>query len=138
MATMTRANHLDRSVFERLADMSDMDLLTLKNANQQNIADIKNRISIATQKLAEEGEYADRDWWRRVHTALRFRGRVDQAIALELRKRKEARKQATPSATLEGTLRFERAFYKIAKERLSEDIFVELVLEAKREANADS
>jgi ribosomal protein L20 len=94
------------------------------------IADIKTQIANAKSTAAATGEYSDRVWFNKAHTALRLKGREHQELQLEFgRRRKEERR--TYSVTLG------RIFIGVARAQLDYETFMSIMDKAVERINKE-
>ena len=114
------------------ADIKGMDyasLLEAKTANLYRLDMCKAQVARAQGELAETGLYADRDWWGRVHGAIRVFGKVDQAIGSRLAQLKRERSLLIQQEREEQATRKKRVltlpqhFMNVASETLDADMF---------------
>lgn len=123
-----------------LPEMSHEDLMRLKSANIGDICSIKDQLRQARVKVYTTGQYADPRWYANAEAALKHKGRLDQAIALELSARRSQRalqnelKLSTPKPRPVRTLT--GIFMEICQEELAETVFEEL--KAKARARLDN
>jgi hypothetical protein len=110
-----------------LEKMGEAELLDLKAKNQEKLATIREDLRLAGVEFHETGRRSDRDWYSRATFAKIRSGSLDQAIGYELSKRRK--RQKTEHA--ENQRSFYEAFMKAAKRRLSEDLYHELLDEAR-------
>lgn len=95
--------------------MSGDDLMALRTVAQEAIARIRDQLSSARVRVAETGLYADRDWYRRANSALRFKGSYIQRIQAAMGRKRRHRGR-----------NFERMFVEIAKETLPEGTYQQI------------
>jgi len=93
----------------------------------EDMASIRYQLEAAKSNAATDGEYADADWFRKATYALRMKGAQQQAISIEVGRRK----RMTQS-------RLETWFVRIAREILEEDLFDEIMDEAKDKVRSNS
>jgi hypothetical protein len=93
----------------------------------EDMASIRYQLEAAKSNAAMDGEYADADWFRKATYALRMKGAQQQAISIEVGRRK----RMTQS-------RLETWFVRIAREILEEDLFDEIMDEAKDKVRSNS
>lgn len=93
-----------------LDGLSERELLNLKQLTESEILDIERQINAAKNR-ADEGELADRDWWRRVNSALSIKKRQVRQIQSEL----ESKFRRAHS--------FERRFVELAERELPVETF---------------
>ncbi len=74
-----------------MISVQDSELLDLKIVIDNDIAYISATITEAKAKTISEGEYSDREWFRRATIAKKIKGGQSQMIQNELRKRRIAR-----------------------------------------------
>jgi hypothetical protein len=86
----------------------------------QDIASIKYQLETAKSDAMTEGDYADPAWFRKANYALRMKGINQQALTAEM-----GRRRRLTQSTLETW------FVRIAREILEEDLFDEIMDEAK-------
>lgn len=90
---------------------------------ERDIANIRTQIEAAQATAAQTGEYADRSWFRRARTALRYKGVEHQRLlkqAAELRRAEKNKRE----------VKFERAFIAAARRRLDPTLYQTLVDDA--------
>lgn len=88
---------------------------------QGEIIAIREQVETAKTESIYTGRYADRLWWQRAHTALRAKGRQICHINTLLGSMKHERHQ-----------KLEFAFIDVAREKLPDDEFNEILKEAIR------
>jgi hypothetical protein len=93
----------------------------------EDMASIRYQLESAKSAAALENEYADADWFRKATYALRMKGAQQQAISIEVGRRKRL-----AQSTLETW------FVRIAREILEEDLFEEIMDEAKDKVRSNS
>lgn len=86
----------------------------------EDMASIRYQLEAAKSNAAMDGEYADADWFRKATYALRMKGAQQQAISIEVGRRKRL---------IQSTL--ETWFVRVARQILEEDLFEEIMDEAK-------
>ena len=86
----------------------------------EDMASIRYQLEAAKSNAAMDGEYADADWFRKATYALRMKGAQQQAISIEVGRRKRLNQ-----STLETW------FVRHARQILDEDLFEEIMDEAK-------
>ena len=114
------------------ADLDAMnydELLEAKDKNLLDLAEIQNQIERAQAEVGISGSFSDRDWWRRVNAAKRFKGHRDQAISRRLSLEKAARHRAST---------FPEAFLEIARVQLDPDTFAHFKMLAEEELQDES
>lgn len=106
------------------------ELLALKLKVDEDIASISLQIAEAKARAATTGDYSDRSWFLKANHAQRYYGQYSQRIQIELSrvKKEEKEKNIATNQT------FERCFIEVARERLLDDFFSEIVEEAKYRA----
>ena len=102
-------------------------ILDLEGKTEEELHDMKTEVetAITSMKLqiAEAkaaGEYADRDWWRRVNAALKIKGRQAQQLQNAIGKLNRARKERNTQRPLSSF------FMSVAKEKLSYELYEEI------------
>lgn len=93
----------------------------------EDMASIRYQLEAAKSNAAMDGEYADADWFRKATYALRMKGAQQQAISIEVGRRKRLAQSA-----------LETWFVRIAREILEEDLFEEIMDEAKEKVRTQS
>jgi len=93
----------------------------------EDMASIRYQLEAAKSNAAMDGEYADADWFRKATYALRMKGAQQQAISIEVGRRKRLAQSA-----------LETWFVRIAREILEEDLFEEIMDEAKDRVRTQS
>lgn len=73
------------------------ELLELKSQLEIDINSIRTQIARARIDARETGVYAESDWWQKVHTALRIKGRHCQQVQNELGRLRRAHKRSQES-----------------------------------------
>lgn len=86
----------------------------------EDMASIRYQLETAKSAAVMDGAYADPDWFRKASYALRMKGAQQQAIQTEVGRRKRL---------VQSSL--ETWFVRIAREILEEDLFNEIMEEAK-------
>jgi hypothetical protein len=112
-----------------LEGLTEEQLLEKKLDIDTEIGSIKSQIEQARIEAAEDGRYADRDWWQRANAAMKIKGNQSQQVQIRLRVMKRERHEK---------LMWERHFVLIAKRRLSEELFDEIHAKAKEAAKSGS
>jgi len=84
----------NESIYLSLDGLTEAELLDLKEETDLAIASIKIQIEDAKAK-AGDGEYSNRDWWRRVNNARRIKGLQSQQIQHALRRLRQEKKANT-------------------------------------------
>ena len=107
-----------------LSKLSRTELLARKQKLDSEMADIKLQLEQARLIKHQTGQYAEREWYLRANNALRGKGLESQAIQLELSRRKEKQRNKRPD-TLEGR------FVEIARQKLAEEVFTDILSEAR-------
>ena len=102
-------------------------ILDLKGKTEEELHDMKTEIetAITSMKLQIEqakaaGEYADRDWWRRIHAALKIKGRQAQQLQNAVGKLNRARKERNAQKPLSAF------FMEVARDKLSYELYEEI------------
>jgi hypothetical protein len=100
-----------------------VELLERKQKLDSEIADIKQQLEQARLVKHLTGQYADRDWYIRANAALRHKGQESQAIQIALSRLKTQKKERPD--TLEGR------FVEIARQKLADEVFTDILSEAR-------
>lgn len=112
---------------ENYRTMSTDDLLELKVRMESRQADITMQLGSAKDKAAAAGEYANPAWYRNASRAKAAYGHDIQRIQNILKQRKERQN---------GNSSLENLFVTIAKRRLDETVFKDIMAEAREEMTA--
>ncbi len=89
----------------------------------EDMASIRYQLEVAKSNAATEGDYSDPDWFRKATYALRMKSAQLQAINVEVGRRKRDMQS-----------RLETWFVRVARDILEEDLFEEIMDEAKHMA----
>jgi hypothetical protein len=119
---------------ENYTELSDEELLDLKQRIEQELDHVKTQIDRAKVD-ARNGTYSDPDWFARVNGAKRGIGRASQAIQVELGRRKGLRKATNIEEHSKQELTFERMFMRVARRKLTEEVYEAILQEAQEEVD---
>lgn len=86
----------------------------------EDMASIRYQLEKAKSTVALDGEYSDPEWFRKATYALRMKSAQVQAISVEMGRRKRMLQSTT-----------ETWFVRIARDILEDDLFQEIMDEAK-------
>lgn len=112
---------------ENYRDYTDEQLQELQVTLLEDMASIRYQLEEAKSKAATGGDYSDADWFRKASYALRMKGAQQQAVSIEVGRRKRL---------VQSTL--ETWFVRVAREILDEDLFEEIMDEAKDKAQSNT
>lgn len=105
---------------------TDEELQARLDEVSEELASIRLQVDTAKSRARAQGEYSDPDWFHRAQFALRMKGQEHQRIQRELsRRKKRAREHADNSIG--------ECFIRAAKRRLDEEVFTDIMAEAKEE-----
>lgn len=105
-------------VEHKLDEMTADELTELEMLLMDDITGIKDSIDNARTKLVRDGQYADPDWYRRVHTARRIKARQLEMV-------KRARKAASRKPGRSLAEFFMDAARLVLNEKAFEAVYVE-------------
>ena len=88
------------------------------------LAFMRSEMTKAKTSARLNGRYSDQEWFRRLMSAIKIRGRDHQDLQFELSRKKKIRRA-------ENHIRYEQEFMNVARERLDRDLFFELCIDAK-------
>lgn len=128
---IAECNDFQRCVDE-IAALSQEDLLDLKLIVDSYLNDIKHAIQGAKADVVAYGRYSDPKWFASANAAAKWKGRLSQAIQIELRRRKAERATQGRAATIE----FAQIFKRCAKEMLDEETYQIIVDAARQRSDA--
>lgn len=81
-------------IMAELNGFTEDQLIAEKIRNLQAIQEVDEAIAAAKLRAAIHHEYADPDWWRRVHSARRIHGLRDQAIVTRISQIRKDKKES--------------------------------------------
>ena len=111
--------------------MSRKELLRLKLNNLQEVDSIQEQLRQAKVNLVMKGAYVNPVWYAKGEATLKQKGRLDQAIQLELSSRRAHKRALKPDPVRTLT----EVFMDICQEELPREVFEELKDKAKARLN---
>lgn len=106
------------TILLNLEGLTEEELVRLKLETDASIAHIQSQIDSARID-AQEGEYSDRNWWKKANSARKIKGVQSQQLQHALGQlRAEKRKKNSSN--------FESKFIEVARRKLPPELFSEL------------
>lgn len=112
---------------ENYRSYTDEQLQDTQTILLEDMASIRYQLEVAKSNAATEGDYSDPDWFRKATYALRMKSAQLQAINVEMGRRKRLLQS-----------RLETWFVRIARDILEEDLFEEIMDEAKEKVRINA
>lgn len=107
--------------------MSRDEIMLIKVKVESDIDAIQSQLKRAHDNLKENGIHADRVWYRKAESALKFKGRLIQSLQVILSQRKTEKRRSVCEY-----------FIDVARENLLSDVFHEILEEANKRAAEDN
>ena len=104
-------------------DLTIDEMDALRQHLLDRMLEMDGKITEARRKAAEEGVYADRDWWNRIRMAKRKMGEAAQKVQMAIsHRRKNERAQVRASLT--------ESFMAVCRKRMPPELFAEVLEQA--------